>query len=169
LDCSFFTFAWQAKLNRAIGDILGYSEKTSHRLMAQDVATPLVKDAIWREWFFYVSPNPDIFGQRQRATYAMQLTNYKSTAEKGTGISFPKLESWNALSRVATIAATVNKRRVLCRISLQILQDKFGASETEPMRTVAEHRMVIQEAAQNLIEREAFEEDGSVLIQAGDI
>ena len=84
-------------------------------------------------------------------------------------ISFPRLECWNPMAKVATVAAEVDKKRVLCRISLEILRDKFGASENEPMQSVAEHRTVIQEAARKLIENEVYEEDGSVLIRAHDI
>ena len=73
------------------------------------------------------------------------------------------------MAKVATVAAEVDKKRVLCRISLEILRDKFGASENEPMQSVAEHRTSIQEAARKLIESEAYEEDGSVLIRAHDI
>jgi DNA-directed RNA polymerase specialized sigma54-like protein len=84
-------------------------------------------------------------------------------------ISFPKLECWNTMTKVATVAAVVNKKRVLCRISLEILRDKFGASEEESMRSVAQHRTAIQEAARKLIEKEDYEEDGSVLIRARDL
>ena len=73
------------------------------------------------------------------------------------------------MAKVATVAAEVDKKRVLCRISLEILRDRFGASENEPMQSVAEHRTVIQEAARKLIENEIYEEDGSVLIRAHDI
>ncbi|MGR9116773.1 MAG: DUF1488 domain-containing protein [Gammaproteobacteria bacterium] len=98
----------------------------------------------------------------------MQLTNYPTSPSGDTIISFPKLESWNILTEVATIAAQVNKKRVLCRISLEILQEKFGDSE-EPMRSVALHRRAIQEAARKLIESELYEEDGSVLIRSRDL
>jgi len=79
------------------------------------------------------------------------------------------LECWNPMTNVATVAAEVNKKRVLCRISLAILRDKFGASDEEPMRSVAKHRTAIQEAARTLIENEVYEEDGSVLIRARDL
>jgi len=82
---------------------------------------------------------------------------------------FPKLESWNSTTKVATIAATIDKKRVLCRISLDILRDSFGASEEDPMRSVAEYRTNIQEAASKLIENESYEEDGSILIRACDL
>jgi len=73
------------------------------------------------------------------------------------------------MTRVATVAAEVNKNRVLCRISLEILRDKFGVSEEEPMQSVAKHRKAIQEAARKLIKSEGYEEDGSILIRAGDL
>ena len=73
------------------------------------------------------------------------------------------------MSKVVTVAAEVNKNRVLCLISLEVLRGKFGASEDEPMLSVAQHRMAIQEAARKLIECEAYEEDGSVLIRACDL
>ena len=83
-------------------------------------------------------------------------------------ISFPQLESWNSINKVATIVATTDKKRVLCRISIKILIDKFGVSGEEPMRSVAEYRTNIQEVARKLIENEAYEEDGSILIRKGD-
>ena len=83
-------------------------------------------------------------------------------------ISFPMLECWNTTTEVATVAAETNKRRVLCRISLKSLRDKFGASEEEPMHSVARHRAAIQDAARRLIENEIYEEDGSILIRARD-
>ena len=84
-------------------------------------------------------------------------------------ILFPRLECWNTITKVATVAADVDKNRVLCRISLKVLRDQFDASAETPMQSVAQHRMVIQEAARMLIENGAYEEDGSVLIRACDI
>jgi len=99
----------------------------------------------------------------------MQLSSLRAPASGNTGVSFPGLECWNALTKVATIAAEVNKKRVLCRISLEVLMDKFGALEDEPMLSVAWQRNAIHDAARKLIEREAYEEDDSVLIRACDI
>jgi hypothetical protein len=79
------------------------------------------------------------------------------------------LECWNTITKVATAAAEANKKRVLCRISLESLSDKFGVSEEDPMRFVARHRTAIHKAARRLIENEAYEEDGSVLIHAHDL
>ena len=99
----------------------------------------------------------------------MQLTSHRSSASGDTGISFPMLECWNNITKVATVAAEANKKRVLCRISLESLKDQFGSSEEEPMRFVARHRSAIHEAAKRLIENEVYEEDGSVLIRAHDL
>ena len=84
-------------------------------------------------------------------------------------ITFPRLECWNPISKVATVAAEVEKKRVLCRISLEILRDKFGTSGEDPMGSVAQHRAAIQKAARRLIENGEYEEDGSVLIRARDL
>ena len=73
------------------------------------------------------------------------------------------------MTKVATVAGEVNKQRVLCRISLEVLRSKLGASAEEPMKSVAQHRLAIQEAARKLIESVAYEEDGSVLIRACDL
>jgi len=86
-----------------------------------------------------------------------------------TAISFPRLECWNDMTKMATIVAEVDKKRILCRISLKILRLKFGVSEEEPMKFVAMHRTSIQEAARKLIEAEAYETDGSILVEGSDL
>ncbi len=70
---------------------------------------------------------------------------------------------------MATIAVNVNKNRVLCRISLKILRDKFGASDKEPMRSVEKNRTAIQDAARKRINNAAYEKDGSILIRGRDL
>ena len=99
----------------------------------------------------------------------MYLTRHKTSSSDKTEITFPMLECWNPMTKVATIAAQVDQRRVLCKISMETLQKKFRASEDEPMRAVAENRSVLQAKARMLIEKEAFEEDGSVIIRTKDI
>ena len=73
------------------------------------------------------------------------------------------------MTNVATIAAQVGGKRVLCRISLEVLKKKFRASASEPMQSVSKNRERIRSAARMLIERESYEEDGSILIRHGDI
>ena len=99
----------------------------------------------------------------------MYLTRHKASTSDETEISFPMLECWNPMTKVASIAAQVDQRRVLCRISMEVLQQKFQASADEPMRAVAENRSLLQAKARILIENEAFEEDGSILIRFKDI
>lgn len=99
----------------------------------------------------------------------MYLSRNRPSAAGGAGISFPKLECWNPMAKVAIIAAEVNAKRVLCAISSELLQQRFRASADEPMKAVLENRLAIQDAARRLIEREAYEPDGSILIRAGDI
>jgi hypothetical protein len=65
--------------------------------------------------------------------------------------------------------AQVDKRRALCRISMEVLQKKFHASTDEPMLTVAENRSVLQATARMLIENGSFEEDGSIILRSEDI
>ena len=99
----------------------------------------------------------------------MYLTRHKTSSSDETEVSFPMLECWNPMTKVATIAAQVDQRRVLCRISMEVLQKKFQASADEPMRAVAENRSVLQAKARLLIESEAFEEDGSIIIRSKDL
>ena len=94
----------------------------------------------------------------------MHLTRHR-TPSANTGITFPLLECWNPMTKVATIAADVNKKRVLCRVSLDVLKKKYQARVDEPMRAITEHREEIQAAARRLIEIEAFEDDGSITIR----
>jgi hypothetical protein len=99
----------------------------------------------------------------------MYLTRHKTSSSDETEVSFPMLECWNPMTKVATIAAQVDQRRILCRISMEVLQKKFHASADEPMRAVAENRSVLQAKAKILIESEAFEEDGSIIIRSKDL
>jgi hypothetical protein len=84
-------------------------------------------------------------------------------------ISFPRLECWNNMTKMATVVADVDKKRVLCRISSESLRVKFGAMDDKLMQSVVQHRVAIQEAAKRLIERDDYEADGSVLIKTADL
>lgn len=92
----------------------------------------------------------------------------KSSVNDGV-VTFPLLECWNPLTKVATLAAEVNKNRVMCRISYDVLRKKFRASKDDPMRAVAENRASIRAAAKRLIENKSFQEDGSVMVTAADL
>ncbi len=73
------------------------------------------------------------------------------------------------MTKVATIAAQVSGKRVLCRIPMDVLKRKFRASTEAPMQAIVTNRSLIQSAAKKLIEKEAYEEDGSILIRQKDI
>ena len=98
----------------------------------------------------------------------MQLSRRRAASDDDNLITFPRLECWNPMTKVATIAAEMNKRRILCRVPLDVLRKKFKACAETPMDAVAEHRAAIQAAARKLIESRAFEEDGSILIRQRD-
>ncbi len=99
----------------------------------------------------------------------MNLSRKKASASNGNEISFPLLECWNPMTNVATIAAQVGGRRVLCRISHDVLKKKFRSSAKEPMKAVAKNRSAIQTAARALIEEKAFEADGNIVIRQKDL
>lgn len=73
------------------------------------------------------------------------------------------------MTEFATIAAQVDGRRVLCRISKGDLQKKFDAPEENPMRVLTEHRTVVEDAARKRIEDGDFENDGSILLRYKDL
>jgi hypothetical protein len=97
------------------------------------------------------------------------MSRYRAPPSGETEISFPKLECWNPLAQVAIIAAQVDAKRVLCAISSELLQERFFAHPDELMKAVVANRSVIQAAARKLIERDAYEADGSIMIRRGDI
>lgn len=99
----------------------------------------------------------------------MPLICLKPTESGDNMISFPRLECWNDMTKMATVIAEVDKKRVLCRISSESLRVKFGVIDDNLMHSVRQHRPEIQEAARRLIELEHFEEDGSVLIKTADL
>ena len=95
---------------------------------------------------------------------------YKARGKgKDTGISFPALHSWNPMTHVATIAAEVSGRRVLCRISSEDLEKSFGPSEEDPMKLVVANRRTIEAAAKKLIESGVWKETGSVVVGSRDL
>lgn len=99
----------------------------------------------------------------------MNITSPRSKARIESGISFPILQSWNPVTRHATIAAQVNGKRVLCRIAAADLKEKYKTSGADPMQTVTEHREDVEKAARKLIEQGDYENDGSIMIRYRDL
>lgn len=73
------------------------------------------------------------------------------------------------MTSMATIAADIDGRRVLCRISSADLRKKYRESIDEPMQLVREYRSELETAAKALIENESFEQDGSIVIKYRDL
>ena len=94
--------------------------------------------------------------------------NRSKKPDDGT-ISFPAMQCWDPNTEIATIAAQVSGRRVLCRIPMTVLKRRFYIFSGEPMKVVTEYRTDIETAARKLIEDQAFEEDGSINIQYKDL
>jgi hypothetical protein len=101
---------------------------------------------------------------------AMNLSTCRHNSKSGDGkILFPKLQSWNPMTKVATIAADVDGKRVLCRITAEDLEKKFNASGEALMKAVTENRSQIENAARTLIQNGHYEADGSIIIRSKDL
>ena len=77
----------------------------------------------------------------------MRFARYRTPATDAGDIDFPLLECWNPVTEVATIAAEVSKRRVSCRISFKILQERFDASAEELGKGYGGRTIVVLETA----------------------
>ena len=99
----------------------------------------------------------------------MNINSCRHRAKQDGKILFPALECWNPMTKAASIAAQVDGKRVLCRISESVLQKKFNASKLPPMSIVRENRTEIEAAASRLITNKAYDEDGSITIRLKDL
>ncbi len=84
-------------------------------------------------------------------------------------ISFPPLQCWNPVTKVATIAAQFNGERVSCRVKINDLRKKFHIFPDEPMQSITNYRTEIENAARKMIENNNFEDDGSIMISYKDL
>ena len=50
------------------------------------------------------------------------------------------------MTKMATVVAEVDKKRVLAGFRPESLRIKFGTSDDKPMQSVVQHRVVIQES-----------------------
>lgn len=94
---------------------------------------------------------------------------HKPSTSKDSKISFPKLESWNPMHNVATIAVDIDKTRVLCRISRDVLRLFCADKTVDPMNILKDHRSVFEDKALKLIQNKSYEKDGSLEIREADI
>lgn len=99
----------------------------------------------------------------------MKLSGYGPRKTGDGEISFPILECWNPMTNVATIAADVNGRRVLCRIAGSVLQQKFQAAANRLMEAVTANRPQIEAAAVKVITRKGIIDHDAIDIRLEDL
>lgn len=99
----------------------------------------------------------------------MNVLIHKRSKPGDGSLAFPALQCWNPVTRVATVAADFSGRRVSCRIKIDDLRKKFPLFTGEPMQSVTDHRPEIENAIRNLIEKNDFEDDGSIVINFKDL
>ncbi len=99
----------------------------------------------------------------------MKLTGYGPRSSADGAIHFPILECWNPVTKCVSIAADVNGRRVLCRISDKVIEKRFAGAPAAPTATVSANRRTIEAAATTLITRKAFAADGMIDIKLEDL
>ena len=99
----------------------------------------------------------------------MKVPTHKLNKTDDGSISFPHLQCWNPVTKVATIAAEVGGRRVSCRIKIDDLRKKFHIFPDEPMQSVTNYRVEIESAARKLIDKMDYEDDGSIMINYADL
>lgn len=83
-------------------------------------------------------------------------------------IHFPPLEVWDGLRMIVTFPANGTASRTPCLISIEALQDHYGASLQDPLSAFRANRASIEQIASSLIGRGRHEPDGSILIRTAD-
>lgn len=78
------------------------------------------------------------------------------------------IEAWDGNREVVTFPVFLNKQRIRCAISLEAIQDHFGGKDLPPLDVFRAKRSAIEGIAKRLIERQRFEQDGSILIRSQD-
>jgi hypothetical protein len=84
-------------------------------------------------------------------------------------LSFPRGEAWDGTRDVVVFTADDEERRIQCAITLEAIQQRFGAlDKLEALEGFRNHRGRIERVAERIIRRRALEPDGSVLIRTKD-
>ena len=94
---------------------------------------------------------------------------HKKKGPKDGNILFPKLQCWNPETLVATFIAELNGDRINCRIKLSNLKSIFPMESDDPMQSITSYRSELEKIATELIEKNRFEEDGSIKIRYNDL
>lgn len=83
-------------------------------------------------------------------------------------ISFSAGQAYDFTCDTVNFSAMSCDRRILCRISREALQDHFGARSAELTDAFSANRSAIELKAEELINGNRFETDGTILIRTAD-
>jgi hypothetical protein len=84
-------------------------------------------------------------------------------------LSFPGSQALDESRGVVAFAVDDDERRIQCAITLEAIQERFGAvQKLEALEAFRNHRGRIERVAERLIRRRRLEPDGSVLIRTKD-
>ena len=83
-------------------------------------------------------------------------------------IVFPAVETLDGHRDVVSFPADVNGQRIRCAVSWEALQDHFQGDNIPPLDAFRTSRSAIEQVAERLINRQRFEQDGSILIRSQD-
>lgn len=83
-------------------------------------------------------------------------------------ISFPPRQAFDFERLAVSFTADIDGNQVLCRISVEALEDNYGCNGVEPVGCFQSNRYAIEAKAASLIDKKRFETDGSILIRSAD-
>jgi hypothetical protein len=83
-------------------------------------------------------------------------------------LEFSAVEAWDSGVECVSFPAVVDGHKIRCLISWEALQDNFGGNESDPLDAFRAARQSVEAKAAQLISRERFEKDGSILIRSHD-
>ncbi|MCU7871922.1 MAG: DUF1488 domain-containing protein [Candidatus Thiodiazotropha sp. (ex Lucinoma borealis)] len=83
-------------------------------------------------------------------------------------IEYPNIEAWDGSRDVVMFPANLDGKRIQCGISWEALTDNYCGNDVSAIDCFKANRGVIETKATQLIERQRFEPDGSVLILSAD-
>jgi len=83
-------------------------------------------------------------------------------------VSFPPGERWNGSREIVEFEAEFNGKRISCAVSFEALSDNFDGDRKQPLKSFKENRSKIEALATKFIQRQRFENDGSILVRTAD-
>jgi hypothetical protein len=71
--------------------------------------------------------------------------------------------------KIVWFGAIVDDKPIDCGISIEALNEHFGAFYDDPLPAFRSHREAIQKIAEGLINARRFEDDGTIIIRSADL